>query len=123
MRALATNTHKFVTNQGIPGGSVIDYGGPELRQHAGLEGSRRTVLELRPLQPQLAGTLVQRRQVIGTTTEYIECKPPAAVPRRSTDSNGPTIDYNQMKGATYVDMSGSYKLARACRSISRSTTC
>jgi iron complex outermembrane receptor protein len=44
--------------------------------------------------------------------QYIECAAGSCpVGRSAADNNNyPTIDYNQMKGATYVDLSGSYEI-------------
>jgi iron complex outermembrane receptor protein len=73
VRGLATNTHKFVTNPGIPGAVAIDSAGPELRRHAGLEVPGHPVLGHRPLRLQRPGALVQRRPV--RRHQYItECK-------------------------------------------------
>jgi iron complex outermembrane receptor protein len=62
LRALATNTHKFVTNQGFPGGSVVDTAG----QNSGSTPDWK-VLAVQTwssdrFMPQPAGTLVQRRR-------------------------------------------------------------
>jgi outer membrane receptor protein involved in Fe transport len=108
LRALATNTHKFVTNQGFPGGSVVDSAG----QNSGNTPDWK-VLAVQTWSTDRVSISLQERWfsdgVIGG--QYIECAAGSCpVGRSSADNNNyPTIDYNQMKGATYVDISASYK--------------
>jgi iron complex outermembrane receptor protein len=112
LRALATNTHKFVTNQGFPGGSVIDTAG----QNSGNTPDWK-VLAVQSWSSDRFSLSLQERWfsdgVIGG--QYIECAAGSCpVGRSGADNNNyPTIDYNQMKGATYVDLSGSYKVTNA----------
>jgi iron complex outermembrane receptor protein len=109
LRALATNTHKFVTNQGFPGGSVVDTAG----QNSGNTPDWK-VLAVQTWRATGSCLSLQERWfsdgVIGG--QYIECAAGSCpVGRTAADNNNyPTIDYNQMKGATYVDLSGSYEI-------------
>ncbi|HWW26572.1 MAG TPA: TonB-dependent receptor [Caulobacter sp.] len=106
VRGLATNTHKFVTNPGIPGAVAVDSAG----QNSGATPDWK-VLAIQSWDTDRLAFSVQERwfsdgRFGGTTTEYIECQPGSCPV--STGSQ-PTIDYNHMKGATYVDVSASYK--------------
>ncbi|MDB5456670.1 MAG: TonB-dependent receptor [Caulobacter sp.] len=106
VRGLATNTHKFVTNPGIPGAVAIDSAG----QNSGATPDWK-FLAIQSWDTDRFALSVQERWFSdgtfgGTTTQYIECK--AGSCPVSTASQ-PTIDYNHMSGATYVDVSASYK--------------
>ena len=106
LRALATNVHKFVTNPGIPGAVAVDSAG----QNSGATPDWK-VLAIQSWDNDRFALSVQERwfsdgRFGGTTTDYVECKPGSCPV--STGSN-PTIDYNHMSGATYVDVSASYK--------------
>ncbi|KQY27729.1 TonB-dependent receptor [Caulobacter sp. Root487D2Y] len=109
LRALATNTHKFVTNQGFPGGSVVDTAG----QNSGNTPDWKVLAVQTWTSDRFMLSLQERwfsDGVIGG--QYIECAPGSCpVGRTATDNNNyPTIDYNRMDGATYVDLSGSYQI-------------
>lgn len=109
LRALATNTHKFVTNQGFPGGSVVDTAG----QNSGNTPDWKVLAVQTWTSDRFMLSLQERwfsDGVIGG--QYIECAAGSCpVGRSSADNNNyPTIDYNRMKGATYVDVSGSYEI-------------
>ncbi len=112
LRALATNTHKFVTNQGIPNGSVVDTAG----QNSGATPDWK-VLAVQSWSSDRFMLSLQERWfsdgVIGG--QYIECAAGSCpVGRTPADNNNyPTIDNNQMKGATYIDVSGSYKVTKS----------
>jgi outer membrane receptor protein involved in Fe transport len=106
VRGLATNVHKFVTNPGIPGAVAVDSAG----QNSGATPDWK-VLAVQSWDNDRFAISVQERwfsdgRFGGTTTEYVECKPGSCPV--STGSR-PTIDYNHMSGATYVDVSASYK--------------
>ncbi len=106
IRGLATNVHKFVTNPGIPGAVAVDSAG----QNSGATPDWK-LLAIQSWDTDRFAFSVQERwfsdgRFGGTTTDYIECKPGSCPV--STGVN-PTIDYNRMKGATYVDVSASYK--------------
>ncbi|WP_426011722.1 TonB-dependent receptor plug domain-containing protein [Caulobacter sp. DWR2-3-1b2] len=111
LRALATNTHKFVTNQGIPNGSVVNTAG----QNSGATPDWK-VLAVQSWSSDRFMLSLQERWfsdgVIGG--QYIECAAGSCPVGRTVavNNNYPTIDYNQMKGATYVDVSGSYKVTK-----------
>ena len=109
VRGLATNTHKFVTNPGIPGAVAIDSAG----QNSGATPDWK-FLAIQSWDTDRFAFSVQERwfsdgRFGGTTTDYVECK--AGSCPVSTASR-PTIDYNHMSGATYVDISGSYKFGK-----------
>jgi len=106
IRALGTNVHKFVTNPGIPGAVAIDSAG----QNSGATPDWK-VLAVQSWDTERFAFSVQERwfsdgRFGNTTTEYVECAPGSCPV--STGSR-PTIDYNHMSGATYVDVSASYK--------------
>lgn len=106
VRGLATNTHKFVTNPGIPGAVATDSAG----QNSGATPDWK-FLAIQSWENDRFALSVQERwfsdgRFGGTTTEYVECKPGSCP---ISTSSRPTIDYNHMKGATYVDISASYK--------------
>jgi iron complex outermembrane receptor protein len=109
VRGLATNTHKFVTNPGIPGAVAIDSAG----QNSGATPDWK-FLAIQSWDNESFAFSVQERwfsdgRFGGTTTDYVECK--AGSCPVSTASR-PTIDYNHMSGATYVDVSASYKFGK-----------
>jgi outer membrane receptor protein involved in Fe transport len=104
LRALATNTHKFVTNPGIPGAIAIDSAG----QNSGATPKWK-VLAIQSWDSDHLSLSVQERWFSDGTfgNQYVTCNagncPVSTV-------NNPTIDYNHMKGATYIDVSGAYKM-------------
>jgi iron complex outermembrane receptor protein len=109
VRGLATNTHKFVTNPGIPGAVAIDSAG----QNSGATPDWK-VLAIQSWDTDRFALSVQERwfsdgRFGGTTTEYVECKPGGCP---VSTASRPTIDYNHMSGATYVDISASYKFGK-----------
>ena len=109
VRGLATNTHKFVTNPGIPGAVAIDSAG----QNSGATPDWK-FLAIQSWDTDSFAFSVQERwfsdgRFGGTTTDYVECK--AGSCPVSTASR-PTVDYNRMSGATYVDISASYKFGK-----------
>jgi outer membrane receptor protein involved in Fe transport len=109
VRGLATNTHKFVTNPGIPGAVAVDSAG----QNSGATPDWK-FLAIQSWDTDRFALSVQERWFSdgtfgGTTTQYVECKPGSCPV--STGSR-PTIDYNHMSGATYVDVSASYKFGK-----------
>ena len=109
IRGLATNTHKYVTNPGIPGAIATDTAG----QNSGNTPDWK-VLAIQSWDTDRFAFSVQERWfsdgVFGN--QYITCSAGTCpVGRTATqNNNNPTIDYNTMKGATYVDISGSYKM-------------
>lgn len=109
VRGLATNTHKFVTNPGIPGAVAIDSAG----QNSGATPDWKFLAIQSWDNDQFAFSVQERwfsdGRFGGTTTDYVECK--AGSCPVSTASR-PTVDYNHMSGATYVDVSASYKFGK-----------
>ncbi len=106
VRALATNTHKFVTNPGIPGAVATDSAG----QNSGATPDWK-LLAIQTWETDRFSFSVQERwfsdgRFGNTTTEYVECKPGSCP---VSTASRPTVDYNQMSGATYVDISAAYK--------------
>jgi len=109
VRGLATNTHKFVTNPGIPGAVAVDSAG----QNSGATPDWK-FLAIQSWDTDRFAFSVQERwfsdgRFGGATTDYVECKVGSCPV--STGTN-PTIDYNHMSGATYVDISASYKFGK-----------
>ncbi|MBW8815424.1 MAG: TonB-dependent receptor [Caulobacterales bacterium] len=107
LRGLATNTRKFVTNPGIPGALPVDSAG----QNSG-STPKWKVLAVQSWDSDRFNFSLQERWFSNgkfgtTTTQYIQCQPGQCP--LSTATN-PTIDYNHMKGALYVDISGSYRI-------------
>lgn len=114
LRALATNIHKYVTNQGFPGGSVIDTAG----QNSGATPDWKVLAVQSWSSDRFMFSLQERwfsDGVIGG--QYIECAAGSCpVGRSSADNNNyPTIDYNHMDGALYVDVSGSYEVKKGLK--------
>lgn len=106
LRALATNTRKFVTNPGIPGAVATDSAG----QNSGATPDWK-LLAIQTWETDRFSFSVQERwfsdgRFGNTTTEYVECKPGSCP---VSTASRPTLDYNQMSGATYVDVSAAYK--------------
>ncbi|WP_369059006.1 TonB-dependent receptor [Caulobacter sp. 73W] len=106
VRALATNTRKFVTNPGIPGAVATDSAG----QNSGATPDWK-LLAIQSWDTDHFSFSVQERwfsdgRFGNTTTEYVECRPGGCP---VSTASRPTVDYNQMSGATYVDISASYK--------------
>ena len=106
VRVLATNTHKFVTNPGIPGAIAVDSAG----QNSGATPDWK-VLAVQSWDSDRFSLSLQERWFSDGTfgNQYVTC---AAGSCPVSTNNNPTIDYNHMKGATYVDVSGSYKVTK-----------
>jgi outer membrane receptor protein involved in Fe transport len=107
LRALATNTRKFVTNPGIPGAIPVDSAG----QNSGATPDWK-VLAVQSWDADRFSLSLQERWFSdgtfgSTTTQYVACRPGQCPTSTATN---PTIDYKHMKGALYVDVSGSYKI-------------
>lgn len=102
-RGLATNTHKFVTNPGIPGAIANDSAG----QNSGATPDWK-FLAIQSWDTDRIAFSVQERWFSDGTfgNQYVTC---SAGSCPVSTNNNPTIDYNHMSGATYVDVSGSYK--------------
>jgi len=105
-RGLATNTHKFVTNPGIPGAIANDSAG----QNSGATPDWK-FLAIQSWDTDRFAFSVQERWFSDGTfgNQYVTC---GAGNCPVSTNNNPTIDYNHMSGATYVDISGSYKFGK-----------
>ena len=106
VRGLATNTHKFVTNPGIPGAIANDTAG----QNSGATPDWK-FLAIQSWDTDRFAFSVQERWFSDGTfgNQYVTC---SAGKCPVSTNNNPTIDYNHMSGATYVDVSGSYKFGK-----------
>ncbi len=106
VRGLATNTHKFVTNPGIPGAIANDTAG----QNSGATPDWK-FLAIQSWDTDRFAFSVQERWFSDGTfgNQYVTC---SAGSCPVSTNNNPTIDYNHMSGATYVDISGSYKFGK-----------
>jgi iron complex outermembrane recepter protein len=111
VRGLATNTHKFVTNPGIPGAIATDSAG----QNSGATPDWK-FLAIQSWDTDRFAFSVQERWFSDGTfgNQYITCGAGTCPVGRTAaeTNNNPTIDYNTMKGATYVDISASYKFGK-----------
>ncbi len=109
VRGLATNTHKFVTNPGIPGAIATDAAG----QNSGATPDWK-FLAIQSWENDRFALSVQERWFSDGTfgNQYVECKA-GSCPVSTV--NRPTIDYNKMSGATYVDVSASYKFGNGAQ--------
>ena len=101
LRALATHTVSFKTNSGVLGTITVDSAGVNL----GNTPDWKATFSQTWSQGRLSLSLYERWISDGVyNNEYIECStgcPVSTVTHR-------TIDNNKMKGATYVDVGGSY---------------
>jgi outer membrane receptor protein involved in Fe transport len=109
IRALATNVKNFITNPGIPG-TVPS-------QTAGANSGNTPSWKLLGVETydndRFSFTLQQRWFSDGVYgTQYVVCGNGGCPVGRSAvdNSNFPTIDRNDMRGAFYLDVSGSYNL-------------
>ncbi len=105
LRGLATNTRKFVTNPGIPGAIATDTAGVNTGNTP-----KWKFLAVQSWDSDRINLSVQERWFSNGNfgNQYVECTSSCPV----STNNNPTIDYNHMKGATYVDISGSYKFGQ-----------
>ncbi|MGN6207635.1 TonB-dependent receptor domain-containing protein [Asticcacaulis sp.] len=103
LRGLATNVHNFTTVPGLPGTIPSESAG----QNSGATPDWKALFVQTYSTPTYSLTLQERwfsNGVIGT--QYVVCSTGCPV----STSNNPTLDNNTMKGATYVDLAGSYNI-------------
>jgi len=104
LRALATTTHKYGTNPGIPGAIPNDTAG----QNTGATPDRKVLAVQSWTSDRVSLSLQERWFSDGTFgNQYVTC---SAGNCPVSTNNNPTIDYNHMEGAIYVDLSGSYEI-------------
>ncbi|AUW60421.1 TonB-dependent receptor [Sphingobium sp. SCG-1] len=103
VRALATHIRKFIVSAGIAGVNPID--------QAGANNGNTPDWKWLAVQTYDSGRFnltVQERWISDGTfgNQYVVCQSSCPV----SDANHPTIDYNKMKGAFYVDVGASFKI-------------
>ena len=103
-RVLATNVRSFVTNTGLPGAIPI--------QQAGVNSGNTPDWKLLGVESwdfdKFSVTVQQRWFSDGVFgNQYVVCNPGTCP---VSTNNNPTIDYNKMPGAFYLDIYGSYKI-------------
>lgn len=103
VRALGTHVRKFIVNAGIAGVDSID--------QAGANNGNTPDWKWLAVQTYDSGALtltVQERWISDGTfgNQYVVCQSSCPV----STGNHPTIDYNTMKGAFYVDIGAAYKI-------------
>ena len=103
VRALATHIREFVVNAGIAGVDPVDQAGANTGNTPHWK-----VLAIQSYENDRFSLNIQERWfsngVFGN--QYVVCTSACPV----STGNHPTIDYNRMKGAFYVDVGGSYNL-------------
>lgn len=105
LRALATNVRDFTTIPGLPGTIASQTAG----QNSGATPDWKALFVQTYSTDTYSLTLQERwfsDGVIGT--QYVVCS--SGCP--TSTSNNPTLDNNTMKGATYVDLAGSYNIRK-----------
>ena len=103
LRALATHTISFVTNSGVLGTIPVDSAGVNV----GSTPDWKATFTQSWTKDKLSLTVYERWISDGVlSNEFIECTSSCPV---STVAHH-TIDNNKMKGATYVDVGGSYEV-------------
>lgn len=109
VRALATHIRKFVTDPGIPGTIPVDTAG----NNTGATPDWKWLAIQTYENDQFSFTVQERWFSSGTFgNQYIECQAGSCP---DSTNNNPTIDYNRMKGAFYVDIGGSYNINEQVR--------
>lgn len=108
LRALATHAISFVTNSGIPGTIPVESAGVNLGNPVSSAGIPDWKVKLtQGWETDKFGLMIAQRWISDGvySNEYIECQtncPVSTVTRQ-------TIDNNDMKGALYVDLGGTYR--------------
>lgn len=108
LRALATHAISFVTNSGIPGTIPVESAGVNLGNPVSSAGIPDWKVKLtQGWDTDKFGVMIAQRWISDGvySNEYIECQtncPISTVTRQ-------TIDNNQIKGALYVDIGGTYR--------------
>ncbi|WP_429591771.1 TonB-dependent receptor domain-containing protein [Sphingomonas zeicaulis] len=109
VRALATHIRKFVTDPGIPGTIPVDTAGV----NTGATPDWKWLAIQTYENDQFSFTVQERWFSSGNFgNQYIECQAGSCP---ASTANNPTIDYNHMKGAFYVDIGGSYNINEQVR--------
>lgn len=104
LRALATHIQKFIVNAGIAGVDPIDQAG----NNAGATPDWKW-LAVQTYDSDRFSLTVQERWISDGTfgNQYVVCQTSCPV----STGNHPTIDYNTMKGAFYVDIGATFKFS------------
>jgi outer membrane receptor protein involved in Fe transport len=108
LRALATHAISFVTNSGIPGTIPVESAGVNLGNPVSSAGIPDWKVKLtQGWDTDKFGVMISQRWISDGvySNEYIECQtgcPVSTVTRQ-------TIDNNDMKGALYIDVGGTYR--------------
>ncbi len=103
VRALATNVKNYITDTGLPGAVPI--------QNAGVNTGNTPKWKILATESwdtdKFGITFTQRWFSDGNFgNQYVECQSSCPV----STVNNPTIDYNHMPGAFYLDIGGTYKV-------------
>jgi len=104
LRLLATNTTKFITNSGLPTTIPLESAGANTGStpHWKILGQQNWTVD------RWSFTVGERWISSGVFNfAYIQCTSGCPVPT----ANNPTINYNHMSGALYVDLGGSYDIS------------
>ena len=105
LRALATNVRNFTTVPGLPGTVASQTAG----QNTGATPDWKALFSQSYSTNTYSLTLQERWFSDGVYgTQYVVCSTGCPV----STSNNPTLNNNSMKGATYVDLAGSYNISK-----------
>jgi outer membrane receptor protein involved in Fe transport len=105
LRGLATRTMKFITNPGIPNGVILHTAG----NNTGNIPLWKTYFMQSYDNDQWSFQLIERWFSDGVFNKnFIQC---AAGSCPVSTAQNPTIDYNRMQGAFYLDIGGSYNIS------------
>ncbi|MBB5712867.1 outer membrane receptor protein involved in Fe transport [Sphingomonas xinjiangensis] len=101
IRALATHVREFLVDAGIPGVSVVDQAGANNGNTPNWK-----VLGIQTYSDDAFSLTLQERWFSDGTfgNQYVVCSVGTCP---TSTGNNPTIDYNRMKGAFYLDLGGS----------------
>ncbi|UAK25823.1 TonB-dependent receptor [Sphingomonas nostoxanthinifaciens] len=109
-RGLATNVRHFITDPGISGAAVIDSAG----QNSG-NTPKWKLLGIESWDTDKFSLTLQQRWFSSGTfgNQYIVCSAGSCPVQTAQNANNyPTIDYNHMKGAFYLDVGASYNITK-----------
>jgi iron complex outermembrane receptor protein len=110
IRNLATNVRHYTSDPGIRGAAIIDTAG----QNSGATPKWK-LLGIQAWDTDTFSLNVQERWFSNGTfgNQYIVCSVGTCPIRTAAEANNhPTIDYNRMKGAFYLDLGGSYHITK-----------
>jgi len=103
LRALATHATKFITNPGLPGVPVAEAAGDNSSNLAHWKGYTSETYAT----DKWSLSLIQRYISSGTLNRsWVQCTTGCPTPTL----NNPTVDYNHVDGAFYLDVGGTYNL-------------